>query len=281
MECMVEYFALLGGADASVELDYFETIVSMVDANFVQNFSSYEASISPSYLMERPYLEILSAVAQGDGKYYSVLRKARVGESVGEHIIDELVSLGVLRIEQSREQPLKQHPKYKLKKALRGYRIQDKLRFVFPFMRFWFGFVVPYKQELLSGKSERFFTHFNHHYERLRTLVFEQLCDDFLMAYFADTTPLLSHGSYWNKHNEFDILAVTSEKKVILGECKYKDRKVCKNELNKLKAKAEQSGIKADIFALFSKDGFSNELLGMQDASLLLFDLNDLQRLCK
>jgi hypothetical protein len=64
-----------------------------------------------------------------------------------------------------------------------------------------------------------------------------------------------------------------------LGECKYKERKVCKNELSKLKAKAEQSGINVDTYALFSKSGFSNELLQTQDEDLLLFSLDDLERL--
>lgn len=63
----------------------------------------------------------------------------------------------------------------------------------------------------------------------------------------------------------------------ILGECKYKDRTVCKNELTKLKMKAAESGIKVDVYALFSKSGFSKELLSMQDDNLLLFDLGDLE----
>jgi len=252
----------------------------MVASNFVHHFATFQQMVSPSYLLESPYRDVLIAVARGDGKYYTVLRKAKLSEQVGERIVDELIETGILRIEASREQPLKQHPKQKLKKELRSYRIQDKLRFEAPFMRFWFGFVAPFRDALSLGKGERFMAYFGSHYERLRTLVFEQLCDDFLVNYFSQSTPLLSHGSYWNRHSEFDILAVTSDKKVILGECKYKDRKVCKNELNKLKAKAEQSGIRADIYVLFSKDGFSNELLGMQDKNLLLFDLKDLQTLC-
>jgi len=276
----VEYFSILGGIEASIELDYFESVPVMVETNFVTHFQAFEKMVSPSYLLESPYKELLSAVARGDGKYYSVLRKAKLSESVGEDIITTLVELGILRIEQSREQPLKVHPKHKLKKELRHYRIQDKLRFVSPFMRFWFGFVIYYRDDLMQQKGDAFLQNFHDHYERLRTLVFEQLCDDLLVEHFADSTPLLSHGSYWNQYSEFDILAVTSDKKLILGECKYKERKVCKNELNKLKAKAAQSGMQADIYALFSKDGFSNELLGMHDENLLLFDLNDLHRLC-
>ncbi len=281
-ESAIEYFSILGGSRQSAELDYFESLDAMVTSNFVYHFSTFQQMVSPSYLLENPYRDVLVAVARGDGKYYTVLRKAKLSEQTGERIVTELVEMGVLYIEASREQPLKTHPKHKLKKALRSYRIQDKLRFHAPFMRFWFGFVAPYAHALSLGQGERFMENFRNHYERLRTLVFEQLCDAFLTDYFArKDTPLLSHGSYWNRHSEFDILAVTADKKVVLGECKYKDRKVCKNELNKLKAKAEQSGIRADIFALFSKDGFSNELLGMQSEQLLLFDLGDLQRLCE
>jgi len=251
----------------------------MVESNFVQNFSKFQTLVSPSYLLESPYREILIAVARGDGKLYSVLRKAKLSETLGEQIVQELVSLNVLTIEFSRESPLRIHPKHKLKKEQRSYRVQDKLRFVQPFMRFWFGFVTYYKKDLALGKGDAFLENFEKHYERLRTLVYEQLCDALLVQYYAEHNSIVDSGSFWNIHSEFDILAVSQNKKVILGECKYKDRKVCKNELTKLKAKALESGIKVDIYALFSKSGFSNKLLHIQDDKLLLFDLNDLKQL--
>jgi len=277
LEQSIEYFAILGGVEQSIELDFFEDIFEMVESNFVEDFSKFQNLVSPSYLLETPYREVLMAVARGDGKFYSVLRKARLSEGAGEEIIAELLSLNVLKLEHTREQPLKIHPKHKLKKELRSYRIQDKLRFVQPFMRFWFGFVTYYKRELLQHDAAAFLENFKNNYERLRTLVYEQLCNALLIKYFESSTPLLSSGSYWNQHSEFDILAITNDKKLILGECKYKDRKVCKSELSKLKAKALQSGIKVDVYALFSKSGFSNELLGMKDERLLLFDLEDLK----
>ena len=217
------------------------------------------------------------AVARGDGKLYSVLRKAKFSETLGEQIVQELVDLNVLKVESSRESPLRIHPKHKLKKEQRSYRVQDKLRFVQPFMRFWFGFVTYYKKDLVLGKGDAFLENFEKHYERLRSLIYEQLSDVLLTQHYADKSPLTSTGSFWNIHSEFDILAVSQDQKVILGECKYKDRKVCKNELTKLKAKALESGIKVDVYALFSKSGFSNELLQTQDTNLLLFDLNDLE----
>jgi hypothetical protein len=279
LEQAVEYFSILGGIGKNIELDYFDDVFSMVESNFVQNFSKFQTLVSPSYLLESPYREILMAVARGDGKLYSVLRKAKVSEALGEKIVQELVDLNVLRIEASRESPLRNHPKHKLKKEQRSYRVQDKLRFVQPFMRFWFGFVMYYKKDLALGKGDAFLKNFEKHYERLRSLVYEQLCDALLVQHYAEHNMIVDSGSFWNIHSEFDILAVSQDKKVILGECKYKDRKVCKNELTKLKAKAVESGINVDVFALFSKSGFSNELLQIQDNGLLLFDLNDLEHL--
>jgi len=279
LEQAVEYFSILGGIGKNIELDYFDDIFSMVEFNFVQNFSKFQTLVSPSYLLESPYREILIAVARGDGKLYSVLRKAKVSEALGEKIVQELVDLNVLKVEASRESPLRIHPKHKLKKEQRSYRVQNKLRFVQPFMRFWFGFVTYYKKDLAVGKGDAFLENFEKHYDRLRSLVYEQLCDALLVQHYEERSPLVSGGSFWNIHSEFDILAVSKDKKVILGECKYKDRKVCKNELTKLKAKALESGINVDVYALFSKSGFSNELLQTQDKDLLLFNLNDLKQL--
>ncbi len=279
LEQTVEYFSILGGIGKNIELDYFDDVFSMVESNFVKDFEKFQALVSPSYLLESPYREILTAVARGDGKLYSVLRKAKLSETIGEQLVHELVSLNVLKIEGSRELPLRTHPKHKLKKEQRSYRIQDKLRFVQPFMRFWFGFVTYYRKDILLGKGDAFLENFEKHYERLRSLVYEQLCDALLVQHYRDKECIVVSGSYWNIHSEFDIFAVNKDKKIILGECKYKDRKVCKNELTKLKTKAKESSINVDVYALFSKSGFSNELIHAKDEKLLLFDLNDLQRL--
>ena len=279
LEQAVEYFSIMGGIGKNIELDYFDDVFSMVESNFVQNFSKFQTLVSPSYLLESPYREILIAVARGDGKLYSVLRKAKVSEALGEKIVQELVSLNVLKVEVSRESPLRNHPKHKLKKEQRSYRVQDKLRFVQPFMRFWFGFVTYYKKDLALGEGDAFLENFEKHYDRLRSLVYEQLCDALLVQHYAAHNKIVDSGSFWNIHSEFDILAVSQDKKVILGECKYKDRKVCKNELTKLKVKALESNINVDVYALFSKSGFSNELLQTQSEDLLLFDLNDLKAL--
>jgi len=260
-------------------LDLFDDLDEVILHQVLVNIKLFEASISPSYLLEAPYRNLLIAVARGDGKLLNIFKRARMNETAGGELIAELVDLGILELEESREAPLKEHPKQKLKKHLRSYRIQAKARFKLPFLRFWFGFVEPYRRDILQGKTQAFLENFAQHQDRCISLVFEQLSGELLKYYFIDKDPLISRGSFWDRHSEFDLLNISSSGKVILGECKYKGRKVCKNELNKLKEKASHSGIPVDIYALFSKNGFSNELKHSKDDRLLLFDLEDFRRL--
>ena len=260
-------------------MDFFDDLDEVMMHSLPLNIKKFEALISPSYLLEPPYRNLLIAVARGDGKLLNVFKRARISEAAGGDLLSELVDLGIVQLEASRENPLKEYPKQKIKKHLRSYRIQSKARFRLPFLRFWFGFVEPYRRGIEQGKTQAFFENYKHHCDRCISLSFEQLSNELLEVYFAEKDPLLSKGSFWDRHSEFDLYAISRSKKVILGECKYKGRKICKNELNKLKEKALQSGIPVDTYVLFSKNGFSNELKHSKEENLLLFELEDFKRL--
>ena len=64
---------------------------------------------------------------------------------------------------------------------------------------------------------------------------------------------------------------------IIVGECKWKNSKICKKTLTSLQKKCKVAEIDAKFYALFSKSGFSNELLKNRDKNILLFDLEDLK----
>ncbi len=85
-----------------------------------------------------------------------------------------------------------------------------------------------------------------------------------------------SSGSYWDQKIELDILITLENGQTIVGECKWKNSKICKKTLTSLIKKCEIANINPDIYALFSKSGFSNELLKHPMENLLLFDLEDL-----
>lgn len=279
MEQAIELFAVFGGVEEALELDFFDDLDlnSIIRFHFVDKYKILNERISPSYLIEEPYRYFLVAIARGDGRLSNVFKKAKVGEALGLRLLNELVELGIVELEDSREPALKQYPNQKLEKSLRSYKIEPKIRFKKPFHRFWFGFVEPYHKDLNQGKSKRFYENFDQHFSRLHSFVFEQLSQELLYTYFNEE--LIINGNYWDKHSEFDIWATHKNGFTILGECKYTNRRVCKSELSKLRQKAETSGLKVDKFALFSKNGFSNELKSSEDKDLLLFELEDFRKL--
>lgn len=277
IEQAIELFSVFGGIEERIELDFFDDLESIIRFNFVDKYAELSDCISPSYLLDEPYRNILIAIARGDGRLSNIFRKARVGDSLGMRVINELIELNVVELEASREAPLKRHPNQKLERSLRSYKIEAKVRYCKPFYRFWFGFVEPYRRDLTRKESQRFFENFQQHFSRLNSLVFEQLSNELLNQHYNNRLQCM--GSYWDKNSEFDILAQTQEGERIVGECKYKNRRVCKSELSKLKQKAETSGLKVDTYALFSKSGFSNELLGSEEKDLLLFELKDFKQL--
>jgi hypothetical protein len=275
----LEYFSVYGGVEERVSFNFFEDLEASVLRHFVREFAESSRWVEPSYLRESPYRDLLTALARGDAKMLGAFRRAGLAESVGGSLLDSMVKRGVLELERSREAPVRPIPGRPIRRELRGYRIQDKVRFLRPFDRFWFGFVEPYGRELLRGEGQAFLENYRQHRDRAVSLVFEQLSNELLELHFLKSDPLLSKGSHWDYHSEFDLLAHTRSGRLILGECKYTGRPVCRSELKKLREKAEISGIRADLFVLFSRSGFSRELRESTEPDLLLFELGDFDRL--
>jgi len=269
---LIDYFSFFGGIPLNIDLsvDIFEYVRDY----FMPHILSFEQNIKPSYILDSPYHELLIAVAKGDGKIFGGVKKARISESLGEELVQQLCDLDIIYLEESREMLLGlvegQH---------KSYRMQAKIRFKIPFYRFWFGFIEPFRDEIVKGNYNKAMDYLLAHHERLRSLIYEQLSNEMLIDFFSENnTRIVSSGSYWDRNNEFDIIAITSNNEIIIAECKYKDRKVCRNELGKLKFKAEQSNLNVSHWVLFSKDGFSNELLHHKESRLSVFDIKDMQK---
>jgi len=263
IEEAIECFSIFGGVEELIDININSTLLQTISNNIFKNFLQYNNIIAPSYLTKKPYRDVLMAISNGDGRVSNILKRSHIYDSIAIEVIYELIELNILREEHSREQPIKRNPKQKLKKHLRGYQIESKIRFVEPFYRFWFGFIEPFKDEILNKNYDNFYEYFNLHYNRLISLIFEQLSNE-IINYKFET---ISSGSYWNRDSEFDILSIT------------KNRKICKSELTKLQYKSFQNGINANYYALFSKNGFSRELLKSKNKELLLFDLDDFKLL--
>ena len=193
-------------------------------------------------------------------------------ESNGYRSLELLLNKNLIQKELSREKPIQKHPKQKLKKELRRYRIQHKARFTKPFLRFWFRYIYPHSQEIQAKKFDTIIAFIMQDLENFVSLTFEELCNDLLKERFPEA---ITSGSYWDRKVELDILLELPNEEVIIGECKWKNSKICKKTFTSLQKKAKIAGFTPKYYALFSKSSFSNELLKSKDPNLLLFDLED------
>ncbi len=271
----LEYCSIFGGVEEALHIKFFDNIYDTIEDNIIKHLDTFEAQIQPAVIKQQPYAHFLWACTKSDAKKINCFRKARISEKKGEELLHDLIEMGVLHLEESREPPLKTHPGQKLKKELRGYRIQPRIRFNKPFYRFYFRFIYGKSEEIAQGYTKNFFEKLSKNIDRYYSYPFEKAAN----ALLAKRFDLEERGSYWDKDNEFDVFAKTSRGKLIVGECKYKDRKVCKNELTKLKHKCKISGLEPDYYLLASKSGFSKELEKNEDRDLILFSIEDFKEL--
>lgn len=190
--------------------------------------------------------------------------------------INSLMDRGIIRLEKSSEIKPKSQKHRKIKKDLRRYNVQDKFHFCSNFLRFWFYFIEPNYEILEQNEVERFLQILQNEYEKFASLAYELASLEFLSDFLGVENSHFS--SFWTKDVEIDIFA-NLDGFIIVGEVKFRDRKVCKNLLNSLKFKCQKAGISPNLIVIFSRFGFSLELKNLENEGLNLFDINDFQRL--
>ncbi|MEA1893314.1 MAG: DUF234 domain-containing protein [Campylobacterota bacterium] len=264
----MEFFTIFGGVEwGSVDThsDIFESIKKLVldDYTYIRNDISDTTTGMPLYH------SILSGIAMGDGRTHSAFKKANVDSEVGMKAIDELCEMGVIKKEVSRKE---------FTNWAEDYKVSDKLLFDTPFMRFWFAFISPLFKGIKEGNYQEVEDRFLNHKAEFINLTFQLLSLELLKLKFKDD-PIVESGSYWDKDIEIDLYAKTSSGKIIVGRCRYSNTKVKKSELTKLQDKAADANIKADIFVIIAKKGFSSELKSLKSENLKLFTLKDFKAL--
>ncbi len=266
VEKAIEFFAVFEGSQPFFSID-FHLSLSQNILHLLENYEDIEKR------MDFEEKHLLSTFAIGDRKIDNAIRKSFVKEREGYRHLENLLRQNIIKKEYSREKiPPKTHPKQKRKKELRNYKIQNKVKFSKPFYRFWFRYIYPAKDLLEQREYHKVLDFIMNDIENYISLIFEDLSNELLKERFPN---YLSSGSYWDRRVELDLLLELENGKIVVGECKWKNSKICKKTLTSLQKKSKIAGIEADYFALFSKSSFSNELLKSKERNLLLFDLED------
>jgi len=217
------------------------------------------------------YHSVLSGLALGDSKAHTAFKRANISKEIGDRAINELCLKSIIQREKSKK-IFTSWDEFNAKNSV------DKFFFTTPFLRFWFAFVSPLFKGIRDGEYKEIQESFGNREQEFYQLPFIQLSQAFLVSTFEDD-PIKQIGSYWDDTTEIDILAQTESGKTVVGLCKYTNAKLKKNDLTKLQSLCSEANIKADIFVLFSKRGYSNELKALKGATLKLFTVKSLKAL--
>ena len=260
MEVAVEYFAVFGGL--GIEIDMNIPLPELIQEQILDRYKYLRNDISQYITKDELFPAILSGAATGDRRTNSSFKRAKVAYNDGMDCIEDLLDLGVIKLESS----------------FKNNYAADRVIFVSPFIRFWFAFISPLFQGIKNGNYDEFYNSFNNKKMEFTQFIFEQLCHEFVKLYFQDEK-IYNIGRYWDDKTEINLLAKTKADKIIAGSCKYINSKIRKNELTKLKENCQNADIVPGTLIMFSKNGYTSELKSLKGEKLKLFTCRNLKAL--
>ncbi|SFV62162.1 hypothetical protein MNB_SM-6-98 [hydrothermal vent metagenome] len=279
METQISYFSVFGGLNW--EVDTTKPIIELIQRLILDNFETIDAKMRELTRNDAINRRLLKALATGDRRIFKAFNKAGLNNKNGGVALNYLQEKGLIQLEYSREEhPRERYPKTKLKREEARHRISHKVLFTHPFIRFWFYFIVPHIKEIEAKEYDAFLKDFTLRHNSYTSLVYEEL-SEILLNYNLRDAHIVSSGSYWDANLEIDILTLTQDGRIYIGECKWTNHKVNKKELHKIADKCKRLGIEPTQIIFFSKRGFSKELLQLQGSTLALYSSEDFKALLK
>ncbi len=264
-EQAVEYFAVFGGMGWKVDMS--KSLDELIREKVLKNYRYIHGDIAKITQSDRTHHALLSGLAMGDSREHSAFKRANVSREDGEASIDFLVENDLLIREKSQAQPVNEREE-----------VSDKLRFTLPFLRFWFSSISPYYKGIRDGDYSEVDKRLENMKQEFSQPIYDELVKEAVKASFVEDK-IDKIGSYWDKNNDIDLLAKTKSGKIVTGIFKYSKSKAKKSELNRLKEQCAKVDLEADIFVLFSKNGFSNEMKKEKSANVKLLTLKNLKAL--
>lgn len=238
-----------------------------------------------SYLFEEPenllkqelrepaiYNSVISAIAGGASRLNEIATRVGLESGICTKYLKVLLDLGILK----KETPITEKPG---KKTI--YTIDDN------FFRFWYRFVPRNMSVISAGRMALVYEQAaKKYYSDYMGLVFEKMCQEYLIRYAKDMPILLSTvGQWWGtdsktrKEVQIDIVGTPVEgNEYLIGSCKYRNEKIGIDELELIQQYA--SVFRKDgvfHYFIFSKGGFTPALIEAGErGDVTLLTLDDL-----
>lgn len=222
-----------------------------------------------SYLFEEPenllkqelrepaiYNSVISAIAGGASRSNEISTKVGLESGVCAKYLKVLLDLGILK----KETPIMEKPGRKT-----IYAIDDN------FFRFWYRFVPRNMSVISAGRMGPVYEQaVKRFYPDYMGLVFEKMCQEYLLRYAKNLPILLGNiGQWWGtdsktrKEVQIDIVGTPVEgNEYLIGSCKYRNEKIGAEELELLRRYAAVFRRDGTFhYYIFSKGGFTPALL--------------------
>lgn len=266
----LEFYGVFGGIPAYLELiDKSKSLWQNIEEQIFQSDKLLYNEVNFLLMQElrtpKNYFAILRAIALGRTKINDIVQFTGLERGVVGKYLDNLIELKIVE----RKIPITENP---LKSRKGIYTISDN------YFRFWFRYIYPRLTYIEEGRRKFVMDIIKNDFTSFLSVVYEDVCRDFLRLN-SSVVPfeIESIGAYWEHENEIDIVALNKEGNILLGECKYSNKKVGTDVLENLISKSSLFKDKGKYFyyILFSKSGFIENLIEKaKSQKVILIDLD-------
>jgi AAA+ ATPase superfamily predicted ATPase len=269
-EDRLSHYAIAGGVPAywlqfDGRADFWQNVDHHVLSKGQPLYEEVEFILREELREPRFYFALLQAIAQGKRKLAEIVNATGIPQSSANKYLGVLGDLKILE----REVPVTEKMPAKSRRGY--YHITDE------YFRFWFKYVFPYRAELELGNEEAVLSRIRATWPDHLGAVYEIVARELLWECRASIFPFAATGRWWDKGEEIDIVAISPElDTILLAEARWSNKPVGIDILEKLKDKAKKVGWgtpeRKEIYALFSKAGFTDVVLGMgESGEVILF----------
>jgi AAA+ ATPase superfamily predicted ATPase len=252
---LIELYSLLYGVPKYLEMfKDTKNIYKSIEKNILdKNSYLYE---EPRFILQNEvnepitYFTILETIARGEHKLGNIAGRLNKNAQNITSFISKLIELDIIY----KDVPITEVNPQKSKKGL--YFIKDN------FFRFWFTYCLPYKSQLEMDNTQFVLKKIQESFVNHVSKTYEDICVDYVLNH----EEVLKCGRWWNKNEEIDVVGV-AEDFLIVGECKFSNKKVGIDILEKLKEKSKHIELELPIskYILFSKSGFTEDLIALSN----------------
>ncbi len=219
------------------------------------------------------YNSIIDAIASGDTKLNNISSKVKEENSKVNKYLSNLIGLHIVTKEESIINKSKRNSIYK---------IQDNM------FKFWYKYIPKYKTNIECNDGVVIYNNIiKKELNHFISSIFEDSCKQFLLRenssfklpfYFNQIGRWWGNNKELKREEEIDIVAY-DDNNILFAECKYSDSKIDLNILNKLINKSTLIITnKKPVYYLFSKVGFTDELINYKNDNVVLITLDDMYK---